>query len=123
MLEAIVGGEQDSEQLAEMSKGLLRNKIPELRLALEGRVTDHHRFLLGQLLDHLKFTESKMAEIEAEIERRMRPFEEEVARLCTLPGMERVTASISAQFLSRRQEGNSILSDRLKPPGFQLASS
>jgi transposase len=92
MLEAIVAGQQDSERLAEMSKGLLRNKIPELRLALEGRVTDHHRFLLRQLLDHLKFTECKMAEIEAEIDRRLRPFEEEVARLCTIPGVERVTA-------------------------------
>lgn len=92
MLEAVVAGQQDSEQLAEMSKGLLRNKIPELRQALEGRVTEHHRFLLRQLLDHLKFTESKMAEIEAEIDRRMRPFEEEIARLCTIPGVERVTA-------------------------------
>ena len=55
MLEAIVAGQQDSERLAEMSKGLLRNKIPELQLALEGRVTDHHRFLLRQLLDHLKY--------------------------------------------------------------------
>jgi len=92
MLEAVITGQQDSGQLAEMSKGLLRNKIPELRQALEGRVTEHHRFLLRQLLDHLKFTESKMAEIEVEIDRRMRPFEEEVARLCTIPGVERVTA-------------------------------
>jgi transposase len=30
MLEAIVKGEQDSQRLAEMSRGLLRNKIPEL---------------------------------------------------------------------------------------------
>ncbi len=92
MLEAIVAGQHDSERLAEMAKGLLRNKIPELRQALEGRVTEHHRFLLRQLLDHLKFTESKMGEIEAEIDRRLRPFEEEVARLCTIPGVERVTA-------------------------------
>ena len=92
MLEAIVAGQQDSEQLAEMAQSRLRHKIPELRLAMEGRVTEHHRFLLRQLLDHLKFTESKMAEIEAEIDRRLRPFEEEVARLCTIPGVERVTA-------------------------------
>ena len=51
-----------------MSKGLLRNKIPELRLALEGRMTEHHRFLLRQLYDHLRFTESKRSEIEQEIE-------------------------------------------------------
>jgi transposase len=45
MLEAIVRGEEDAERLAEMSKGLLRNKRPELRWALAGRVTNHHRFL------------------------------------------------------------------------------
>src|SRR6201984_2309547 len=78
MLEAILSGEQDSARLAELSKGLLRNKIPELKLALEGRVTEHHRFLLRQLYDHLLFTESKMEQIEEEIERRMRPFQDEV---------------------------------------------
>ena len=92
ILEAMLAGEQDSARLAEMSKGLLRNKIPELKLALQGRVTEHHRFLLRQLLDHLRFTESKLGEIEGEIDRRMRPFEDKVLRLCTIPGVNRVTA-------------------------------
>jgi transposase len=92
MLEAMLAGEQDSTRLAEMSKGLLRNKIPELKLALEGRVTEHHRFLLRQLYDHLRFTESKLVEIEQEIARRVRPFQDEVTRLCTIPGVDRVTA-------------------------------
>jgi transposase len=92
MLEAMLVGEEDATRLAEMSKGLLRNKMPELQLALEGRLTEHHRFLLRQLYDHLLFTEGKLREIEQEIARRMRPFEEEVARLCTIPGVDRVTA-------------------------------
>jgi transposase len=92
ILKAILAGEEDTERLAEMSKGILRNKIPELRLALEGRVRAHHRFLLQELLDHQEFLEEKMAEVEAEIERRMRPFEKEVERLDTIPGVDRVTA-------------------------------
>jgi len=92
MLEAMLAGEQNAAQLAELSKGLLRNKIPELKLALEGRVTEHHRFLLQQLYDHLLFTESKRKQIEEEIERRMRPFQAEMVRLCTIPGVDRVTA-------------------------------
>jgi transposase len=92
MLEAMLAGEQDSVRLAEMSKGLLRNKIPELQLALQGHVTEHHRFLLQQLYDHLCFTESKKKLIEQEIERRVRPFQDEVDRLCTIPGVDRVTA-------------------------------
>lgn len=92
MLEAIIHGEQDSQRLAEMSRGLLRNKIPELQQALQGRVTTHHRFLLRELLDHLYFVESKMRRIEQEVEERLRPFQSEVARLCTIPGVDQVTA-------------------------------
>ena len=92
ILQAMLAGEQDAARLAEMSKGLLRNKIPELKLALEGRMTEHHRFLLRQLFEHLRFTESKRSEIEQEIDRRMRPFEDKVTRLCTIPGVDRVTA-------------------------------
>jgi transposase len=92
MLEAIIGGEQDSQRLAEMSRGLLRNKIPELQQALEGRVTAHHRFLLQEFLDHFRFVESKMRRIEQEVEERLGPFQSEVARLCTIPGVDRVTA-------------------------------
>jgi transposase len=92
MLEAIVNGEQDSQRLAEMSRGLLRNKIPQLQQALEGRVTPHHRFLLRELLDHHYFVESKMRRIEQEVVERLGPFQSEVARLCTIPGVDRVTA-------------------------------
>ena len=84
MLEAIIQGEQDSHRLAEMSRGLLRNKIPELQQALQGRVTPHHRFLLRELLDHLYFVQSKMQRIEQEVAERLGPFQSEVARLCTM---------------------------------------
>jgi transposase len=92
MIEALISGEQDSAVLAEMAKGLLRNKIPELKLALEGRVNEHHRFLLNEMLDDLRHIESKMTKVEAEIEVRLRPFEDQVARLCTIPGVDRITA-------------------------------
>ncbi len=91
MLEAIVHGEQESQKLAEMSRGLLRNKIPELQQTMQGRVTAHHRFLLRELLDHLYFVESKMRRIEQEVEEQLRPFQSAVARLCTIPGVDRVT--------------------------------
>jgi len=92
MLEAIIQGEQDSQHLAEMAHGKLRNKIPELQEALQGRVTAHHRFLLRELLDHFYFVESKMQRIEQEVAERLGPFQSEVARLCTIPGVDRVTA-------------------------------
>lgn len=51
--EALAAGEESPETLAELARGCLRKKIPELRQALEGLVTGHHRFLLKRLLDHL----------------------------------------------------------------------
>jgi transposase len=89
---ALIAGQQDSTVLAEMAKGFLRNKIPQLKMALEGRVNDHHRFLPNEMLDDLRHIESKMGKGEAEIERHLRPFQDEVQRLCTIPGVDRVTA-------------------------------
>ena len=62
ILQAIIEGETDAGKLAALARGTLRNKIPQLRLALEGRITDHHRFLLRQSLDTLDFVESKIAD-------------------------------------------------------------
>lgn len=53
MLEAIKHGESDPQALAELAKGRLREKLPALRLALDGRVQAHHQLLIGELLDHL----------------------------------------------------------------------
>ena len=44
MLDAIIAGQDDAVQLANLARGLLRAKIPQLRLALEGIVREHHRF-------------------------------------------------------------------------------
>jgi transposase len=91
-LEAIGAGEQDPGRLAEMARRRLRQKIPELRVALEGRVRDHHRFLLRQRLDHLKFLEQKSAEVEQQIEKCLGPFEKAVTLWITIPGVEAATA-------------------------------
>jgi transposase len=93
MLRALIAGESKPEQLAELAQRRLRSKIPELRLALEGRVRDHHRFLLAEFLDEWEAIGKRIVRIEEEIERRIGPFEYAVALWQTIPGMDRVTAS------------------------------
>jgi transposase len=92
MIQAIIDGEQNPGLLADMAKGLLRNKISELQSALAGRITAHHRFMLAQLMDDLRHAEAKMERVEEEIKRHTFPFGDDVARLCTIPGIDRVTA-------------------------------
>lgn len=92
MLEAIIKGEEDPVKLAEMAKGTLRNKIPQLRLALEGKITAHHRFMLRQWLDALDFTDRKMAALDKQIAEQARPFEGTVQTWMQVPGLRRVNA-------------------------------
>lgn len=89
MLAALQGGERDVERLAEMARGRLRKKLPQLKRALVGKVTDHHRFLLGQLLDHLGHLEEQIAELGARITEVFRPFlpEQAIGRLDEIPGI------------------------------------
>jgi len=91
MLEAIVAGCTDAEALAEMARGRLRNKIPELEKALEGRVDPHHRFLLAQQLRHIDYLDELIEACNVRIEEMMRPFEEKVALLCEITGVEKKT--------------------------------
>jgi transposase len=92
MLHAMSTGEEDADKLAEMARAKLRNKIPELRVALTGTVRNHHRFALKQWLQQLEAVEKQIAEFETEIDLRNRPFEEAVELLISIPGVDRITA-------------------------------
>ena len=94
MLRALIGGQDDPEALAEMARGRLRAKIPALRLALRGKVTEHHRFLLGLLLDHYEALEALIGRLGERIDRVLTPYAEAVARLETIPGVGRRVAEI-----------------------------
>lgn len=93
MLEALVLGERNAEALAELACGKLRGKIPDLKRALTGHVTGHHRFLLEQLLDHLAHLEDQLCRFNARIAEALRPFVDEttMTRLDAIPGVNRET--------------------------------
>lgn len=93
MLRALLAGERDAEKLADLALGRLRKKIPELRLALEGNCTPHHRYLLGRLLSHLGYLEGQIAEFSKRIAwtlSRLLP-SKEVGRLDAIPGINRIS--------------------------------
>ena len=67
MLEALIAGQDDAEVLANLARRKLRAKIPQLQLALHGRVTEHHRFLLRLLLDEVTHLERLIARLDDRI--------------------------------------------------------
>jgi transposase len=92
MLHGIVKGHSDPGWLADYARGSLRGKREQLELALRGDIQDHHRYLLGELLADLEFAESKILRLDAELLRRMQPYQDSVERLCTIPGVDVLTA-------------------------------
>jgi len=94
MLERLVAGSTDASAIADLAKGRMREKIPELEKALSGRFGAHQRFLVAQQLVHLDTLDELIERVSAEIRERMRPFEEAITRLDTIPGVGRETAEV-----------------------------
>jgi transposase len=93
MVEALLQGQRDPVALAELARGRLRRKLPALREALAGRFRPHHAFLVTQILAKVDFLEETIDRLTAEIDERLRPFEADLARLTTIPGVARRNAT------------------------------
>ena len=94
MLQAIVEGNTDPEAMADLAKGLLRKKRPQLISALAGRVKPHHRFLIAEQVSQIEYLEEAIQRINTEVEERLRPFELQVKHLDSIPGISRQIAEV-----------------------------
>ena len=74
ILRAIIAGESDPHKLSELGSSRLKATEQELSAALEGYVTDHHRFLLGFHLNHIEQLEASVSALESRITESLRPF-------------------------------------------------
>jgi transposase len=67
MLRALIAGETSVAALANLARGRMRDKLPQLRRALDGRLTEHHRFLLQAHLDHVSHLEGLIERLSSRI--------------------------------------------------------
>jgi transposase len=104
MLAALIAGERDPQVLARLAKGRLRRKIPALRQALRGQVTDHHALLIGLCLDHTAHLEAAIARLDERVESLVAtqtgeaglPFARARDRLDTITGVGKRAAETSS---------------------------
>ncbi len=87
MLTAMIGGETDARVLAEMAKGRMRSKIPDLAQALEGHFDQHHAVLARSILDRLDRVQEAMAELDRSITAACEPWRHQLDLLQTIPGV------------------------------------
>ena len=93
MLEALVEGKTTPQEMAELAKKQLRKKIPELELALEGRMEEHHRFLLRLQLRRLQAVEQDLGVLEHRIQEKLQPYAAELTLLAEIPGVDGTLAA------------------------------
>lgn len=94
MLAALAQGAASPQEMAQFAKGRMRRKIPDLELALEGRLEEHHRFLLSLQLRRLDQADSDLAELDRRIDEKMVPYQAQREALAAIPGVERVVAAV-----------------------------
>ena len=93
MIEALTGGERRGPVLAQLAKGRMRAKIPDLSMALEGRFGDHHALMCRLHLDHIDHLEAMITRLDAQIEAMMTPFQAARDLLATTPGIGQLAAA------------------------------
>ncbi|SDZ14094.1 Transposase [Geodermatophilus africanus] len=87
MLAALIEGERDPRALAQLAKGRMRVKIPELTEALTGHFDANHARLARAILDRLDRVEAALAELDAVLEDAFAPWDRQLQLLQTIPGV------------------------------------
>lgn len=92
MLDALIEGKLLPEQMAQLARMRMRSKIPQLREALTGRFTEHHRFMVRSLLEQVDHIDQQIESFDQRIEQVMSPLEKAaVTQLDEVPGFDRRT--------------------------------
>jgi transposase len=87
MLTAMIAGEADPLVLADLAKGKLRRKIPDLAQALTGHFDANHARLARSMLRRLDLVEQALAELDAVLLDAFRPWQHQIELLQTIPGV------------------------------------
>ncbi|PYY27527.1 IS110 family transposase [Paenibacillus illinoisensis] len=106
MLEAMVNGETDSETLAGFARRSMKRKKEELELALKGNMSSHQRMMLKTMLTHIDFLNEQIIELDMEVAKRLAPFQKDLDRLDSIPGIaartaEQILAEIGTDIAAR----------------------
>lgn len=91
IIQHLIQDDRTSQEMAQLAKGRLRNKIEELEKSLQGYFSNHHRLILRLSLQMIASYDETIEALNSEIDARMEPHQEIVQRLETIPGVKKKT--------------------------------
>lgn len=114
MVEALIDGQRDPAELANLAKGKLRPKIPELAEALNAHFSAHHAVAAARILAHVDFLDATIKALTEQIDVRTKPYQAARELLMPVPGFDRLIidtviaetgAARAASTRARRSQG------------------
>jgi transposase len=94
MIEALIAGVRDPAALAELARGRMRAKVPQLTAALEGRFREHHGRLCAEILARLDALDATIDRLNDRVDELIAPYAQQRDRLVTIPAVGRRAAEI-----------------------------
>lgn len=94
MIEALINGERDPAVLADLARGRMRGKIPDLTRACAGRFADQHALMCTLHLEHIDHLTDMIARLDTRIDEASLPFVQQTALLETIPGIGERAAQV-----------------------------
>jgi transposase len=108
ILAALVAGATDSEALAQLAKGRLREKLPALERALVGQFGPHQRFMVAQQIAHVDYLDAAIERVSAEVAQRVQTCDDLIDRLDAIPGIGRYVAEALIADAAQRAPGTDM---------------
>ena len=94
ILDAIVAGEDEPKALAARASSRVKASKEVLAEALQGRIRDHHRFMIRSHLRLIDAIREEVAGIDERIGEHLKPFRGAVELLTTIPGISDIAAHV-----------------------------
>lgn len=94
MIEALITGERDPAVLADLARGRMRSKIPDLTLACAGRFGAQHALMCTLHLEHLDHLTDMIARLDTRIDEASLAFVHQIELLDTIPGIGERAAQV-----------------------------
>jgi transposase len=93
MLRALIEGEETPDEMAQHARGRMRRKIKALARALDGRLEEHHRFLMRLQFARIEVAEHDLEQLDARLREKLEPYAEPLHRLMRIPGVDWIIAA------------------------------
>lgn len=92
IIDSLIEGKTEVSYLMQFYHGKIKTSKEEFRLALEGKINSHHRFMLQLHKDSIADKERMIVRIDKEIDIATQAYQVEIALLQTIPGVAKDSA-------------------------------